>query len=333
MQKGSTPFAFHSGVAASLGSRTKQEDFVEIWCPGETGSKGSRALLVVLCDGMGGHVSGEVASRTAARKFIEVFAAGYGTSPAGELLGRALEAGNEAIAAAIKEKPGLQGMGSTLVACFVDHEGLRWASVGDSPLFLLRSAAGSTLERLNESHSLGSLLDRQADADIISREDALNSPLRHTLRSALLGLPIPLRDVVTEPMVLHEGDCLLVASDGVESLTNSEIGDVVSTAQGDARPEAIAKSLIDRVVAKNVAHQDNTTVALIRVTAADAVKFSSGKPAPAGASRSGGTKFATYVALLLLIAGLALVGFHYLERRPESAQGSHEGNGSAVKNR
>ena len=131
-----------------LGRRELQEDELG-FIDGPTLDPGSQHPVVIVADGMGGHASGELASRLAVRAFIEA----YGTEgrPADQLRA-ALDRANQAIDDAIRDNLSLDGMGTTLVAAAVTADGLEWISVGDSPLYLCR---GGRLKRLNEDHSMG----------------------------------------------------------------------------------------------------------------------------------------------------------------------------------
>lgn len=258
---------YHYARGASLGQRRRQEDHCLMWTAGsgsasESGRTGT-GLLVVLADGMGGHVSGETASRAACEGYIQAFS--HSSVEMAKRLDTSLDKSNQALKAAIKSDPSLDGMGSTIVAAFIDADGLRWASVGDSTLMLFRDGV---LRRLNADHSHGAILDEQAAAGIISEEVAKADTRRRALHSALTGHAIPLRDVETQPITLEPGDWIVVASDGIFTLTGDEIATAIdSNAQSD--PIALTAHLISAVNAKNVAHQDNTTIAVINVVHSD----------------------------------------------------------------
>jgi protein phosphatase len=208
---------------------------------------------------MGGHVSGEIASRLSTEQFIKVFVREEGSFL--QRLEQALHAGNDAILNAVRNDKDLNGMGCTLVAGYLDQKGLRWASVGDSMLLLYRD---HSLRRLNENHSLGALLDSQADANIITWEEARNSPRRHTLRSALTGAAIPIRNIEPRAFPLLPGDWILLASDGLESLSGDEIAQIVNENELGT-PEQLADALLERVTGHALPNQDNTTIIVANV--------------------------------------------------------------------
>ena len=253
-----------SAARATVGGRSGQEDAFRLW-PGE-GVVPPRAesggLLAVLADGMGGHTGGAIAGQTACRTFAEVFA-NSNASPEARLKA-ALQASNEALAKGVEQNAALKGMGCTLVAAWIDDLGLRWTSVGDSLLLLYRLP---DVIRLNADHSLGSFLDEQARQNKITRSEARRNRNRNALRSALTGSKIDLIDLRAEPLELHPGDWLLLASDGICSLPGDEIADVTYRLR-QSSPEEMAEALIAAVTQKGIVDQDNATVVAVRIDGA-----------------------------------------------------------------
>lgn len=245
---------------ATTGKRANQEDAFAIWPPGAQAATGrGEGLLAVVADGMGGHAGGEVAGQLACDTFVATFPAAEGA--AGQRLEKALEESNRAIAARAAETERLRGMGCTLVGAWIDGEGLRWVSVGDSLLLLFRAPE---VLRLNADHSLGAFLDSQVRQNLISASEAESNPYRNALRSALTGKAIEILDVRAEPYALAPGDWVILASDGIATLEGDEIGDIVYAGR-DASPEKMAESLIAAVLAKDEPEQDNTTVLVLKI--------------------------------------------------------------------
>jgi serine/threonine protein phosphatase PrpC len=161
----------------------------------------------------------------------------------------------------VARNPGLRGMGCTLIGAWIDEDGLRWASVGDSLLLLFRAPE---VLRLNADHSLGAFLDDQARRKKISPAEAENNPYRNALRSALTGKAIEILDLQPDAYPLAHGDCLILASDGIATLAGDEIGDI-AYANRDESPETMADALIAAVLAKKAQDQDNTTVLVLKI--------------------------------------------------------------------
>jgi serine/threonine protein phosphatase PrpC len=252
---------------AIIGGRTEQEDMAAFW-PDPRGECAiapvspalpEGELVAVLADGMGGHVAGGIASEVACRAFLEAMTRGPGHAMA--RLAVALQAGNDAIAEAIVVDRRLRGMGTTLVGLLVRAGGLDWISVGDSPLYLWRRGG---LVQINEDHSLAPMLDRLVEEGRMTAEQAMADGRRHMLRSVLLGEPIELVDSSHRPLALEVGDCVVLASDGLETLSDAEIGGIVG-ARRSAGAGGIAEALLAAVEARGVRHQDNTTVVIVTV--------------------------------------------------------------------
>jgi serine/threonine protein phosphatase PrpC len=172
--------------------------------------------------------------------------------------------GNEALAKGVEQNAALKGMGCTIVAAWMDDLGIRWTSVGDSLLLLYRLP---DVIRLNADHSLGSFLDEQARQNKISRSEAKRNRNRNALRSALTGSKIDLIDLRSEPLELRPGDWVVLASDGLGSLSGDEIADVIYRFR-QSTPEEMADGLIAAVTQKGAVDQDNATVVVVRIDGA-----------------------------------------------------------------
>ena len=212
--------------------------------------------VLVIADGMGGQVSGDTASRTVTRTFIETYPDTTGLIS--DRLRACLEAANNALASAIDAHPALDGMGTTVVAAVISQRGLEWISVGDSPLWLFREGQ---LRRLNADHSMAAVFADLVAVGRMTEQEAATDPKRHALRSAVMGDDIPLIDVSSQPVALKRGDRLLLASDGLLTLADDEIACILQTMQAAPLSE-VAETLIQAVEDAAHPHQDNTTVLL-----------------------------------------------------------------------
>ena len=249
---------------SSRGARSYQEDAALVRAGPESpdsaaATQGSAEhLTAVLADGMGGHVGGALASSTA----CQIFMRAYETSSAVDVparLGEALQVANAAIAGCVEDNPALNGMGCTLVGTSFGPAGVEWVSVGDSPMFLVRRGE---IFLLNEDHSRAPEIDKLAAAGKMSWEDAQADPRRHFLRSALTGAEIDLIDRSRVPLALEHGDVVIMASDGIQTLSHAEILGQVQAHAADG-PDAIADALLAAVDAVGDLYQDNTTVVVV----------------------------------------------------------------------
>lgn len=243
--------------AEIVGDRKNQEDFHAFLV-----SESSSGLLAVLADGMGGHEAGEIASRLAVESFAHSFQR-HGAHSIPVKLGAALQAADHAIGDYVASNPHLAGMGCTLLAAHISPAGLYWISVGDSPLYLLHNRK---LTQINEDHSMAPEIAKSLKAGKLTQEEALNHPHRNALRSALMGEGhCKLVDCPATAMRLTSGDIVLLASDGVQSLTEAEITAVLGK-NLNLSAKDMASRLLRAVQKKQRRNQDNTTVQLVRLS-------------------------------------------------------------------
>jgi PPM family protein phosphatase len=232
-----------------LGARPVQEDAYAFSEIPEGG------ILVVVADGMGGHSAGELASEMALKNFIAAFHEAAGKID--NRLANALQAANGAIAKELQRNPKCEGMGTTLVGACITSAGIEWISVGDSPLYLWRD---KKLTRLNADHSLRPVLREMAERGEknVNPEDSS----KNILRAALTGEEISMIDQSPKPVALRKGDLVLVATDGIHTLSD----DTIARIDTDRDASAIAESLLNTVRSAENLKQDNTTVAILTST-------------------------------------------------------------------
>ena len=251
------------------GTREYQEDdFRIIGFP--DGDPDGCDLLLVLADGMGGRPGGGRASRLAVSAFVDTFR--RATGGVDDRLCTSLDAADIAVGRAAAEDRRYAGMGCTLVGCVVTDGGAAyWISVGDSPLWRLGGgAAGETgeMERLNEDHSMRPVLENLVRLGRMRPEEA-QGRAAHKLRSALTGKSLALVDEGAPPVRLRIGDCIVVASDGLQTLAEEEIRRLCS---GQRTSAAMVSDLLEAVEAAKRPSQDNATVLVYRHLAAAGVR-------------------------------------------------------------
>lgn len=211
-------------------------------------------VVLLVADGMGGHVGGATASRTVVEVFGNTF---YETRGAiSERLEDSLRRANRSIADNARENPALGGMGTTLVAAHLTGDRfLRWLSVGDSPMWLF---SNGKLTRLNRDHSMTPLLGQLVELGYLTAGAAATDPRHHRLRSVVMGHDIPLIDLQDDAIELEVGDVLILASDGLETLSEDEIGAIAATNVTSSR--ATVEALFTAIRSKSMPYQDNATV-------------------------------------------------------------------------
>lgn len=253
-------FRYDVATGLTLGARERQEDTVVADFP-----RGAEVGFAVLSDGMGGHASGDVASGIVATELFSELKL-LSTAPVemehviGAALREAVVEANRCIALYEEQNPCARGMGATLVAPVLFDNRLYWVSVGDSPLYLFRQGK---LFRLNEDHSYAAQIDRLHAQGIIPLEEARDHPDRSALVSVLAGGEIAQIDCRAEPMSLKDGDIILAASDGLHSLTDDTVTDVLRAQQHNSGGQ-ICEALLQAVAAEGCPEQDNLSLCVMK---------------------------------------------------------------------
>ena len=246
-------------AALQIEGKRKQEDSFRPLDERDLGLDCGEHVVLLVADGMGGHVGGAIASELLCKTFVEAYPKTSG--PIVDRLRDCLAAANKAIADAIAENPALYSMGSTLVAAVVASEGLHWISVGDSPLWLFRKGQ---LRRLNADHSMASELAELVAEGRMTEEEAAQDPRRNWLNSAVMGGTIEMIDPPgpsAQPVAVEESDRVVLASDGLLTLSKEKIADILEKTR-DASLEDSAAALIQAVEEAEHPYQDNVTVLL-----------------------------------------------------------------------
>ncbi len=211
------------------------------------GGTGSGPAVLVVADGMGGAVAGEIASRLAVEAATES-PAGDDVDPADRVL-----AGNSAVILATEEDRGLAGMGTTMTLIELRAGGEAiFAHVGDSRAYLV---SGGVMSQVTTDHSL---VGELVTLGRITPEQARTHPHRH-LVTRVLGLgPIT---VDTTAVSLEPGDRILLCSDGLTDMVpDPEIEEILNAGEG---VEPTVWALIEQ--ANAAGGVDNTTVVVIDV--------------------------------------------------------------------
>ena len=251
------------------GTRTYQEDDFGTLAGGEAEDED---LLIVLADGMGGEAGGATASGTVVSAFLDRFP--RATGGVGIRLRSCLEAATARLRQQVETDTKLTGMGSTVVAVHFDGAELSWLSVGDSPMWLFTRGR---LVRLNDDHSMAPVLDRLVEEGELSPAEARRDSRRNMLRSAVTDEQAELVDSARRSCALQDHEFLLVATDGIETLSLGEIERLLAAAKGDA--EAAADAVLAELRRAADPDQDNVTILLL----------SGGSEAAAQAADSDGT--------------------------------------------
>jgi protein phosphatase len=254
------------GIGPTRGGRERNEDnflvcsddrvtYQEGGAPVTREQRGD-GLLLAVCDGMGGHADGHVASTTAAKVMAKLYQPGAPRRPARVLLRYILECHRQLHWAARGDGP--VGMGTTLTAVWVVNGVAAWAHVGDSRLYLLRAR---TLTQLTADHTRNEFARRDGrpplpDGDHLAQNFIYGS--RGLGDNAALRLEQGLDNGAEE---LQVGDRLLLCSDGLTTVVDD--GRIARTLIEHDHPEAAARALL--ALALERGSRDNVTALVVRV--------------------------------------------------------------------
>ncbi|MFT5217992.1 MAG: formylglycine-generating enzyme required for sulfatase activity/serine [Planctomycetota bacterium] len=238
------------------GARDYQEDAYMVNQLGEA-DNGEICSLVIMADGMGGHAAGNVASNMVVATFNKTYQSSFPTTQISETLTDALNRSNDQIRNSVKETPALRGMGCTMVTAYLQDNNLFWVSVGDSHLYLIRDRE---LIKQNADHSYGAYLDMMKEQGMEIDEQAGMS--RNMLMSAMTGEEISSIDVSESPVKLRDGDRIIVASDGLDTLG---AGAIIQYSSWSSTAKECVYALLKAVEDANKINQDNTTLIVIDI--------------------------------------------------------------------
>lgn len=210
-----------------LGQRANQED--NIWP--KAGQATDKDFFFILCDGMGGHEHGEVASRIVSETLAEYLRthANPDTVVDDQLLLDALEAAYVELDRADDEAA--KKMGTTLCLLLFHRGGLTTMHIGDSRIYHIRPAANKLLYQ-SKDHSLVYDLYQAGE---ISYEEMATSPQKNIITRAIQ----PGKDNRCRPAMVHitdlkPGDYLYICSDGMlEQMDNDALCQLFSSKKTD----------------------------------------------------------------------------------------------------
>ncbi len=235
-----------------IGTRAYQQDAFFVGSPMQ-----QEENVAVLCDGMGGMDSGELASNAV----IQYFANALGSIGECENLLQLLLDTTKGANDMMLENFRSQGMaaGTTMVCACVKDGGLYWTSVGDSRIYLIR---GHEIARLTKDHNYALRLQMMVDNGELSQQEADSDPDREALVSYLGAPSLEWIDIPAQPFPLQNEDIVLLCSDGItKGLSDARILEILT--QPNTLQELVHTLVISAVDA-GILGSDNTTAVLMK---------------------------------------------------------------------
>jgi PPM family protein phosphatase len=213
---------------------------------------GDRGILLAVCDGVGGHKAGEIASALALETLSHEMESLADGCPRQSVFRVAVENVNQRVWQKAHTEARLAGMATTLTAAVICHRRVIIAHVGDSRAYLLR---GGSIQQLTRDQSfVASMIASGA----MTEEQAKHSPFRSTILQAI-GLASTV-DVALDAVELEKGDMLLLCTDGLSDKVRPE--EMAERLRSGPLSKAV-QELVDLANARG--GEDNITVEAARI--------------------------------------------------------------------
>lgn len=214
------------------------------------------AALLLVCDGMGGALAGNVASTRARDAFVESLkldAEGLGRRlNIVQCIEKAVDAANASVFAHSSTHPECKGMGTTMVGAVILGERTAVFNIGDSRAYHIRQRS---IKKITVDHSVVEELVLRGD---ITREQAVRHPGRNLITRAVGTEPDVKCDIFL-PRV-KTGDYLLLCSDGLTNVVSEN--EIMNEVIKGGTPDDCCQRLLD--IAMQRGAPDNVTIVLFR---------------------------------------------------------------------
>lgn len=199
---------------SQIGKRTNNEDFI-----------GFNENVVTVCDGMGGHTSGEIASRFVVENILHIFSDRHKELSKSEIQEK-LDSVQLSLCGLLQKNPELENMGTTFTGIFLTDNVWYVAHIGDSRIYLFRPSEKKLWHTWD--HSLVGELMHNGD---ITCEGGRFHPMSNRISKAMIATRE--NKTSTASVVkfdnLQEGDIFLLCSDGVvEAWGDKDLKDLIS---------------------------------------------------------------------------------------------------------
>ena len=214
-------------------------------------------LLCVVCDGMGGAKSGNVASTLAVDVFVQeikhTWTSAMDREKTDQMLRRAVKLANFTVFDQAMQFEEFSGMGTTLVAALIRGRDMTVINVGDSRAYRVNR---SGIRQLTVDHSLVQMM---VDRGELTPELARTYPGKNFITRAIGTEPVVESDLFH--FNVDRGDCLLLCSDGLSNMMDDQ--EILFEVVHGTNKKLCCQRLLD--IAKNRGAPDNVTSVLILI--------------------------------------------------------------------
>ena len=222
----------------------------------EYDTEAGRGLFLV-CDGMGGAKSGNVASSLAVDVFVQeikrTWTATMDREKTDQMLRGAVKLANFTVFDQAMQFEEFSGMGTTLVAALIRGRDVAVINVGDSRIYRVNR---SGIRQLSEDHSLVQMMVNRGE---LTPELARTYPGKNFITRAIGTEPVVESDLFHYHV--DRGDCLLLCSDGLSNMMDDQ--EILFEVVHGTNKQLCCQRLLD--IAKNRGAPDNVTSVLILI--------------------------------------------------------------------
>ena len=222
-----------------------------------------QGYCIVICDGMGGHAAGQVASQNAVGAIQQYLQDKQNEYPDIMVaLKNAIEFANFQLREMMNKDPALKGMGTTCVLALIKDGHLYTAHAGDSRLYLIRKG---NAEQITKDHSS---VQKLIDIGVLTEKEAELSDKKNQISKAI-GIFEKVDPAISEtPVALHQDDIILLCSDGLTGHVSRE--KIQETVLANTDVQNAALKLVE--LANTGGGSDNITVQVVHYTGKTIIK-------------------------------------------------------------
>ena len=214
-------------------------------------------MLCVVCDGMGGAKSGNIASTLAVDVFTQEVKRSYKASMDADkidmMLRSAVKLANFTVYDQSRQFPEFDGMGTTLVAVLIKGHRATVVNVGDSRAYLINNEG---IAQISEDHSLVQMMVNRGE---LTPEMAKTYPGKNFITRAIGTDPLVMCDIFH--VDVEKGDFILLCSDGLSNVMDDQ--EILFEVAHGVNKQHCCQRRLD--IAKNRGAPDNVTSILIMI--------------------------------------------------------------------
>ena len=218
---------------------------------------GRNTLLCIVCDGMGGAKSGNVASTLAVDVFVQevkrTWVSGMDMEKSDQMLQNAVKLANFTVYDQAQQFEEFSGMGTTLVAALIHGKYVTVVNIGDSRAYSIKADG---VRQLTVDHSLVQMMVSRGE---LTPEQARSYPGKNLITRAIGTESVVECDIYHRK--LESGECVLLCTDGLSNLVDPQ--EILFEILHGENKQSGCERLLE--IAKNRGAPDNVTCLLVQV--------------------------------------------------------------------